>query len=260
MDSNELAIYRNRKVNPNQVKRKFPKWLTNDRKQAMIRLFLEYPDNCLQGHYLCPIKEHYNLVEHRDYTYAVRHDVAVKLKADNGDKIDTIMPVYAIDNSVKIDKYIDRQVLNLQADNISVTHKQLHDVLINNAIEVWREDSRIDSIQEWQRDRRELHKLNERSFPIRGRFNNISSVIFHESQPLYYLDSIGMNGLTMQPYAKVKLASSKMYLFIELGNSLMNVSKHRRRKILRYGKLPKEAELELIDTKIKQAVRAYLNY
>jgi len=51
-----------------------------------------------------------------------------------------------------------------------------------------------------------------------------------------------------------------MYLFIELGNSLMNVSKHRRRKIMRYGKQANESELELIDTKIKQAVKAYLNY
>ena len=32
------------------------------------------------------------------------------------------------------------------ADNISVSHRQLHDVLIDNAVKSWSEDSRIDTI------------------------------------------------------------------------------------------------------------------
>lgn len=234
------------KVNPNFIKREYPKWLTNERKQTMIRLFLEYPDNCLQGHYLCTIPEHYEHTEHNYYTYTIEHIVPIKIDDDyNNIHIDTTSSVCEV----------------LDADKMSVKHKRLHELLIDNAVKCWSDDSRRETLDNWQRDRRELHKLgNERSFPLRGRFNNISSVIFHDNQPIYYLESIGMNGLTMQPYARVKLASSKQYLYVELGNSLIGISKNRKRKILKYGKLPNERELETIDTKVKLAVKAYLNY
>jgi len=78
MDSLELVAYRNRKIDPNQVKRKSPKWLTNERKQAMIRMYLEYPDNCLQGHFLCPIREHYNHTQYNYYTYAVEREIHLR--------------------------------------------------------------------------------------------------------------------------------------------------------------------------------------
>jgi hypothetical protein len=247
LDSVELELYRNRKINPNQPS-KVKKWLTPKRKNALTRMYIEYPYNCRYGHLLCPISEHYEYTEHKYYTFAIERDVHIrdseeKLRFDATGKPITVK-VFEIHN----------------ADNINVSHRQLHDVLIDNAVKCWSDDSRIDTLEKWRRDRRELHKLNEKSFPLRGRFNNISSVIFHESQPLYYLESIGMNGLTMQPYAKVKLASSRQYLFVELGNSLLNVSKNRRHKILKYGKTPKDSELELIDTKVKLAVRAYLGY
>ncbi len=237
-----------RKIDPNIVKNTSPKWLTNERKQAMIRIFLEYPDNCLQGHYLCTNPEHYEYTEHNYYTFAIEHIIQIRdelerLRFDANGKPITVK-VCEIQN----------------ADKMSVTHKRYHELLIDNAVKYWSDDSRRETLENWKRDRRELHKLNERSFPLRGRFNNISSVIFHDNQPLYYLESIGMNGLTMQPYARVKLASSRQYLYVELGNSLIGISKNRKRKILKYGKLPKESELETIDNKVKIAVKTYLNY
>ena len=49
----------------------------------------------------------------------------------------------------------------------------------------------------------------------------ISSMdIFHDKQPLYYLEALGISGLKLQPFAKVKIASSYMRLYIDLGNSL----------------------------------------
>ena len=197
---------------------------------------------------MCTNPEHYEHTEHNYYTFAIEHIIQIRdelerLRFDANGKPITVK-VCEIQN----------------ADKMSVTHKRYHELLIDNAVKYWSDDSRRETLENWKRDRRELHKLNERSFPLRGRFNNISSVIFHDNQPLYYLESIGMNGLTMQPYARVKLASSRQYLYVELGNSLIGISKNRKRKILKYGKLPKESELETIDNKVKIAVKTYLNY
>jgi len=52
--------------------------------------------------------------------------------------------------------------------------------------------------------RKLMHSLHEKNLPIRGRFNNISSEIWHNQQPVYYLESLGMDGLKLKPFAKVK--------------------------------------------------------
>ena len=42
-----------------------------------------------------------------------------------------------------------------------------------------------------------------------------------------------MNGLTLKPFAKVKLSSSYEYLYVDLGTSLRAVSKNKKRKAIR---------------------------
>ena len=36
-----------------------PKWVSYERQAHLLRLFVNYPDNCLLGHYLCTNPEHY---------------------------------------------------------------------------------------------------------------------------------------------------------------------------------------------------------
>ena len=131
---------------------------------------------------------------------------------------------------------------------------------IQRLIKCWVEDDRDEANSLWERERKTLHTLNEKRLPLRGRFNNVSSVIWHEQQPIYYMESIGVNGLTCQPFAKVKMASSYYHLYIDLGDSLKTVSKHRKRKAIRYNKpLPSSID-ELIKNKIALAVKHYLSY
>ncbi len=133
-----------------------------------------------------------------------------------------------------------------------------YELFIDDLIKDWRAEDREAARLDWKAELKAMHSLGETKTPIRGRFNNISRDIFASQQPLFYLESIGMDGLRLKPFAKVKLSSSYLRLYVDLGDSLREVSKNKRRKALRYGKpLPKSVD-ETIAQKISLAVRDYL--
>jgi len=69
-----------------------------------------------------------------------------------------------------------------------------------------------------------------------------------------------MSGLKLQPFAKVKIASSYFHLYIDIGDSLKATSKNKRRKAIRYGKpLPQEVAVR-VSKLITLAVKDYLNH
>ncbi|MBA7673093.1 hypothetical protein ES703_81281 [subsurface metagenome] len=95
-------------------------------------------------------------------------------------------------------------------------------------------------------------------YPVLGRFNAISKTIYADSQPLYYLEGQSVSGLILKPFVKVRIASSYMRLFVDLGEALREVSKNKRRKAIRYGKpFPRETEV-IIRRKVLEAVRDYM--
>jgi hypothetical protein len=134
-----------------------------------------------------------------------------------------------------------------------------YEIFIESLIDDWQAEDREQSKLDWQAERKLMHSLGEKSLPIRGRFNNISSEIWHNQQPVYYLESIGMDGLRLKPFAKVKLSSSFQHLYIDLGESLRGISKNRKRKAIRYNKpLPQQTN-DIVSQLIMQAVKHYLN-
>ena len=135
-----------------------------------------------------------------------------------------------------------------------------YEVYIEALIDNWQAEDREQARLDWEAESKALHSLGERSYPIAGRFNNISMDIFFAQQPLYYLEGLGIDGLKLQPFARVKLASSYMRLYVSLGDNLRGTSKNKRRKAIRYGKeLPKSIQ-ERIAEKVSLAVRDYLNH
>jgi len=129
---------------------------------------------------------------------------------------------------------------------------RLHEKLWQDLIRLWIQDDRIQREAQWQAERKEIHNLGERRYPIRGTFNAVAKEVFYRKQPLFYLDAIGISGLSLKPIAKVRLASSNLTLFVEL--DLKRASKNSRRKALRYHKLA-----GLILDKVRLAVEDYLN-
>lgn len=121
----------------------------------------------------------------------------------------------------------------------------------------WKADDRAEQSALWEVEQKALHGLAERG-AVRGQFSAIGRDIFFGQQPQYYLDGLGISGLTFRPFAKVRLASSFVCLHVEIGDALHATSKAKRRKAIRYGKpLPQEAREE-IDRICRLAVRHYL--
>ena len=131
---------------------------------------------------------------------------------------------------------------------------------IEGLIADWKASDRAQDSAEWEAERQRLHSLGERRYPLRGQFSNISQDIFFGNQPLYYLVGLAVSGVTLSPFAKVRISSSYVNLYIELGQSLKGVSKNRKRKAIRYGKpLPPEYRRK-VEQVCREAVRHYLNH
>jgi len=131
---------------------------------------------------------------------------------------------------------------------------------IEGLISDWKGYDREQAAAEWLAEQKRLHSLGERRSPIRGQFNNISQDIFYGNQPTFYLDGLGVSGITFSPFAKVRVSSSYANLFVDLGNTLKGVSKNRRRKAIRYGKpLPPQIQKTVWQV-CSEAVKHYLKH
>ncbi len=135
-----------------------------------------------------------------------------------------------------------------------------YELFIDALIADWKEADREQREAEWFAELQVIHSLGEYRYPILGRFNAISKEIYGGSQPLYYIEAMGMSGITLTPFAKVRLSSSYMRLHIDLGSALRVVSKSKRRKIVRYGKpLPKQVE-DTVFQLVREAVKHYSDH
>jgi len=248
-----------------------PKWVNPERQAQLVKLFLESNGFCVHG--LTPCKgnwqrEAVTLCAHRlprrfECSKPMPNGEPCRFKPYDG-KPHLPCQVYV---EVKLTwhcEYGDYPCYTAipvmgELGNLEWQPEAQYTERIKALIREWANDSRSQAQAEWQAEQKALHALGERREPVRGRFNTISQDIFGSSQPLYYFEGLGVNGITFKPFAKVRVASTFVHLYIDLGDSLRGVSKNRRHKAVRYGKpLPK-----LIDSRIDDlcnlAVRDYLN-
>lgn len=135
-----------------------------------------------------------------------------------------------------------------------------YELFANDLIKDWVIADREQRQAELIAEMRALHSFGERTYPLRGQFSAISKEIWGGSQPLFYIQNLGMSGITLTPFAKVRVSSSYMRLYVDLGDTLRTVGKCKRRKAIRYGKpLPKEAEAK-VRLEVRKAIRHYLDH
>lgn len=135
-----------------------------------------------------------------------------------------------------------------------------YEIYIENLIDDWKADDREQASFEWKLEQKRLHSLGEPRLPVRGRFSAISKVIWHDKQPLFYVESLGMDCLKLKPFARVKLSSSYLRLYVDLGDSLRGMSKNKKRKAIRYRKsLPTDIEAR-VSKLVALAIEDYLNH
>ena len=124
---------------------------------------------------------------------------------------------------------------------------------IDDLIQDWQADDRQQRLAELKAESKLLHTTSDRYLPIAGQFSGVSKDIFFTQQPCYYLLALGMNGLTLKPCAKVRLASSFILLWIELDKvAYTSISKSKKRKAVRYHK-----RIEDIDKAVILAVKHF---
>ena len=127
-------------------------------------------------------------------------------------------------------------------------------------IKDWKHLDTEQRLAEWEAERKALHSLGQRSYPIRGQFSAVSRDIYAESQPLYYLEGQAVSGITLMPFVRVRIASSYIRLYVDLGEALRQVSKSARRKAIRYGKpLPPTIRVAIM-RKVMEAVKDYYTH
>ncbi len=120
-----------------------------------------------------------------------------------------------------------------------------YEYFIEGLIAGWVAGDREQRQAEWEAELREMHRIPDRHFR-QGHFDPIRRELFLAQQPLYYLVGMGVDALTFRPVAKVRIPSTYVSLFVDIGEALQGVSRNKRRKALRYGKtLPKEARANI---------------
>lgn len=135
-------------------------------------------------------------------------------------------------------------------------HPEHHyEVFIEGLIKDWVADDRAQRQAEAQAEQKAIHNLGERRYTRRGEWSAVGQDIFYGGQPQFYILGYGVSGLTFKPFAKVRLASSFVHLFVDLSDCLKTVSKSKRRKAIRYGK---GGAVETVHRAIAKAVGDYL--
>jgi hypothetical protein len=133
-----------------------------------------------------------------------------------------------------------------------------YEIFIDNLVADWIADDRAQRQADWQAETKARHSTNERTYPLHGRFSGIGQDIYYDNQPEFYLEGLGISGLTFKPFAKLRLASSYVRLHVDLEDILKPVSKSQKRKAIRYGKIPTDLQ-DKINDRCWQAVKHYAN-
>ena len=133
-----------------------------------------------------------------------------------------------------------------------------YEIYIDDLVADWIADDRAQRQAEYQAEFEARHSTHERTYPLHGRFSGIGQDIYYDNQPEFYLEGLGISGLTFKPFAKLRLASSYIRLHVDLEDILKPVSKSQKRKAIRYGKIPTDLQDKIHD-RCWQAVKHYAN-
>jgi hypothetical protein len=100
-------------------------------------------------------------------------------------------------------------------------------------VKEWVADDRAERAELWRQEQRLLHRLPDERGWRKQRFDPVAKDQFFSQQPQFYLEAVGVSGLTFTRIAKVRIPSTHLRLFVDVAES--KVSKHQRRKARRYG-------------------------
>ena len=201
-----------------------PQWETTERHNYLISLWIKYGNKCLLGHNACPIAEHY-IDTYSKLVYVPYSKLKDCINTQGQPRFD--------DNGQRLQilEHLERKTVEHRTRFI-----RLFDLKMESIIKNWIDDDRERDKLEREIESKYLHETNFRIMPLRGQFSGISRDIYYDNQPVYYLEAIGVSGITLKPFAKLRLASSGVRLYVDISDVITHVSKNKRRKFKRYSK------------------------
>jgi len=128
---------------------------------------------------------------------------------------------------------------------------------IEPLIKDWVDDDRGERAELWRKEQREMHRLNERRWK-KCQFDAVARDVFLQQQPDYYLEGVGISGLTFTRIAKVRVPSMPVRLFVDVADSKLpkKLGQNARKRARRQAAL-QIGEDKSIDTMCRKAVQHF---
>jgi len=128
---------------------------------------------------------------------------------------------------------------------------------IEPVIKGWIAEDKVEQVALWRQEQRRLHHMTDERGWRNQRFDAVAKDVFFQQQPDYYLEGIGISGLTFTRIAKVRVPSTPVRLFVDVADSKLpkkmgqNARKRARRRGLLIG------EDKSIDSLCRKAVQHF---
>ena len=212
-----------------------PKWASPERQAQLVKLWAEYGNECLLGHTNCQELAHYirELPIKAEYPHIIVKETVCRDRNDNILRYPDGSPMMAV-------SYTCKPFYHKQLESI-----RLYELKEREVIADWIKEDRQARVYLNRVMSRSLHLLPEVG-SVRGSFNAISRDIYHDGQPQYFVEALGISGVTLRPFAKIRIASSYTRLHVDISQPLKTLSKNRKRKFIRYSKpLPVAVEVDI---------------
>ncbi len=248
------------------TKRPPPKWISPARQAHLVKLFADSQGFCVYGHKPCKgqwtEQKSVVCVWGKPCSKPQPNELC-RFKPDDGKPHLPCEVLHLTFTRWRCDYgdypcYTQKEFVNELGDTVikgECYFKPYQDGLIKE----WALSDRQQTLAEYQAESKAIHKTNDRTYPLHGKFSGVSQDVFYDKQPEFFVEAIGVSGLTYKPFAKVRLASSFMRLHVDLKDTLKPVSKNKKRKALRYGKVTTDIQDKVHDA-CWLAVRHYLNW
>jgi len=193
-----------------------PLWATPQRRAILVQLFQQSGGFCIYGHRPCPDPLHH-------YEYWIDGaDVVVEAT----EYITEPMPFKGSETGFVM--------------NAKTPVKVFRKIHLAGLIDGWKAEDKATAQVLWNRELQLMHQQPDRK-GWKRRFDPVSRELFLANRPSYYLEAVGVSGLTFTRVAKVRVPSTNVRLFVDAAKS-KQPSKHQLRKAKRYGITPSETE------------------
>ncbi len=214
----------------------YPAWATPKRRMALLRLWAMTDLRCLQGHWHCQETAHYIDIESKVVVVGeeieqplLDKDGARQWEPENEDggwecSQDGAVWTKVMGGAKTVKAFrVKRSVIRTEK------HRHLYEKLKADLKAMWIQEDRDVKAALSRREAADLHHMPDNKGWGR-RYDPVQKDIFFAQQPRYYVESIGIDPLTHQKFAKIRVSSSSRRLFVALPQTTYNARKRLRRQ------------------------------